>query len=335
METTNQPTSTVNVAPFGYAGFWRRLYANIIDSLIIGVVASPLSYTISSSVKNSSDTTTTNIGIFSFIISFAYVAFFWVSQNGQTLGKRIMGVRVIKDDGSPVDLATAVVRYIGYALSSLIFCLGYLAAAFDSRKRAWHDRIAHTLVVRVDDQKRTGRMILMSLFTFIVPVFFIIAIVSFGYLISNVSKSDKNNAVLNSFNLVPTRTQVSTENLEDQVFSDINTYRSSLSLKPLKTNSQLCAYAQRRLGQLQDFGKFDDGKGFYEDTADATIKRAYFSDFSYIGENSAEITGLTTSSNVVNKWKSITDSYISAAKYTDGCVRTNDKFILLIVAEEK
>ena len=60
----------------------------------------------------------------------------------------VMKLRVIKTDGSPISDADAVVRYIGYLLDS-IFLIGWLWALFDEHRQGWHDKLAHTYVVKV------------------------------------------------------------------------------------------------------------------------------------------------------------------------------------------
>lgn len=65
---------------------------------------------------------------------------------GQTLGKRIMGVRVLRSDGSRVYLKTSIKRYIGTWISLPLFW-GYLMVLVDSRRRAFHDKLADTVVI--------------------------------------------------------------------------------------------------------------------------------------------------------------------------------------------
>ncbi len=72
----------------------------------------------------------------------------FVAAAGQTIGKMVTGVRVIGDDGQPVDIAGAVLRTAGCAASLLTLGLGYLPAFFTADRRALQDRIAGTQVVR-------------------------------------------------------------------------------------------------------------------------------------------------------------------------------------------
>ena len=80
-------------------------------------------------------------------IAFGYVAAFTVG-GGQTIGKMMLSLRVIGDDGRPVDAAGGVLRAVGCMLVPVTFGLSYLPAIFTSDHRALHDRIAGTRVVQ-------------------------------------------------------------------------------------------------------------------------------------------------------------------------------------------
>jgi uncharacterized RDD family membrane protein YckC len=55
-------------------------------------------------------------------------------------------VAVVRDDGGRLRAGAAIVRWLGYWLSGILF-LGYLWILVDNRRQAWHDKLAHTLVV--------------------------------------------------------------------------------------------------------------------------------------------------------------------------------------------
>jgi len=80
-------------------------------------------------------------------IAFGYVAAFTVG-GGQTIGKMLLNLRVIGDDGRPVDAAGGMLRAVGCMLVPATFGLSYLPAIFTSDHRAVHDRIAGTRVVQ-------------------------------------------------------------------------------------------------------------------------------------------------------------------------------------------
>ena len=134
--------------PVRFAGFFRRFFALFVDYLIVGIFADILSwsYHIGAGVRSS----TIDFGI-SFTVTFLLFAVYFTvltGDSGQTFGKRILGIRVVRVDGGPVSYGQAFLRFIGYIPSFWFFSLGFIWAAFDARKQAWHDKIAGTLVVR-------------------------------------------------------------------------------------------------------------------------------------------------------------------------------------------
>jgi len=77
----------------------------------------------------------------------------FVAAGGQTIGKMAAGIRVIPaDPGAPaserVTFGQAVVRAAGYLVSALPAGLGFLPAFFGQERRALHDRLADTRVVK-------------------------------------------------------------------------------------------------------------------------------------------------------------------------------------------
>lgn len=82
------------------------------------------------------------------LIGALYAIAFWMYWNGQTPGKKIMGIKIIKEDGEKVDSQAAILRYVGYLISGAVFMLGFIWILFDKRKQGWHDKIAKTLVVK-------------------------------------------------------------------------------------------------------------------------------------------------------------------------------------------
>lgn len=82
-----------------------------------------------------------------FLLGLGYFWFFLAFNAGQTPGKMLMNVRVIKTDGSPIRHSDAVLRYLGYILNDLCFS-GWLWALFDNHTQGWHDKIACTYVVK-------------------------------------------------------------------------------------------------------------------------------------------------------------------------------------------
>jgi uncharacterized RDD family membrane protein YckC len=85
-----------------------------------------------------------------FLVGFGYQWLFLTRNNGQTPGKMFMGIKVIKVDGTAISDFDVLMRYIGYFVDSFVFGLGWLWAAFDPERQAWHDKLARTYVVSVE-----------------------------------------------------------------------------------------------------------------------------------------------------------------------------------------
>jgi uncharacterized RDD family membrane protein YckC len=84
-----------------------------------------------------------SVGIY-FLVSTVYNIAFWL-LSGQTPGKRVLGVRVMRTDGTRLKLGNALRRQVGYWISSIL-CLGFLWILFDNERQGWHDKLAGTIV---------------------------------------------------------------------------------------------------------------------------------------------------------------------------------------------
>ena len=82
------------------------------------------------------------------VIDVLYFTYFH-GTTGQTIGKKILGIKVVQSTGRPMTLGIAFLRWVGYIVSGLVFCLGYIWIAFDERKQGWHDKIASTCVIKI------------------------------------------------------------------------------------------------------------------------------------------------------------------------------------------
>ena len=89
--------------------------------------------------------------LFVFSVSFlflhmAYFTFFH-AWSGQTIGKMIMGIRVVTNDNKFISPSVAFLRWSGYILSFVPLAIGFLWALVDKDQCAWHDRLAQTRVI--------------------------------------------------------------------------------------------------------------------------------------------------------------------------------------------
>jgi uncharacterized RDD family membrane protein YckC len=88
-----------------------------------------------------------------FLLTGAFFCGFWV-HGGQTAGMRAWHIRVERDDGRALDWPCAAARLAAGVLAALPAGLGLWWAVLDERKRAWHDRLTRTRVVRVRPRER-------------------------------------------------------------------------------------------------------------------------------------------------------------------------------------
>jgi uncharacterized RDD family membrane protein YckC len=119
------------------ANFGQRLLAFIIDGILVGIpfvilflISRPLGWAVGA------------------LISLAYFTYFEGSPSGQTIGKRVMSIRVIDfSAGGSLGFGRGFVRQLGRILSGFLCYLGYFWMLWDKEKQTWHDKIATTVVV--------------------------------------------------------------------------------------------------------------------------------------------------------------------------------------------
>lgn len=85
-------------------------------------------------------------GISAFLAAPVYFIFL-IASTGQTIGKYILGIRVVRLDGRHMTLLGSTIRWLGLFLSMLPLGLGFLWVLLDDRRQGWHDKLAHTCVV--------------------------------------------------------------------------------------------------------------------------------------------------------------------------------------------
>ncbi len=133
------------------AGLMARLGASIIDGIALALLATLL-------IAILSVAGLTFVQFIGLALSVVYHWYFWTRRDGQTPGKSMVGIRVVKADGSGLSDTDAFIRAIGYHVSALICGLGYIWAIFDGNNQTWHDKLAGTYVVRADSPRATGKI---------------------------------------------------------------------------------------------------------------------------------------------------------------------------------
>ena len=170
-------------AGFVYAGFWRRAVAIALDTLILviisfivlilaTVIAAYQSSTITSALGGpltpADLTTVISPVILIAVLIISVVTFFYYplleSSSWQaTIGKRLMGLRVVDESGARISFLRALARYLSKILSA-VFLIGYIMAAFTSKKQALHDLIAGTLVIKQAPASRVLVTLMLIIF---------------------------------------------------------------------------------------------------------------------------------------------------------------------------
>lgn len=123
-----------------YAGFWIRFVALLIDCIIIV----PLNNYILSYMGDGSILRLLGPNL----IWWVYTAGLTSSNLQGTLGKKILGLKVVDLNGNRISFARATGRFFASILSGLILGIGYLMVAFNPKKQGLHDQIAGTYVIK-------------------------------------------------------------------------------------------------------------------------------------------------------------------------------------------
>lgn len=137
--------------PVHPAGFWIRFVAVMIDGVVLLVAQGILfgsGWILSGGSLGPGMAIKGVVNFFGTLIGAAYgIVFHWLW--GQTLGKMALQIKVVSMDGGPLSFGQAVGRYFATFLSAIILCIGFIMAGIRSDKRALHDLLAGTRVVRL------------------------------------------------------------------------------------------------------------------------------------------------------------------------------------------
>ena len=139
--------------PLVCAGFVSRLAAGLIDVVVLAAVIGVVNWlliTVEDLARpwSRTDLNEQLLAATPFLVV-GYFVVFW-RLTGQTVGKWLLGLRVVSIDGGPITIVRAIVRVAGYILSAVPLYAGYFLILADPHRRALHDRISRTAVVYAD-----------------------------------------------------------------------------------------------------------------------------------------------------------------------------------------
>ena len=144
----------------GYAGFWLRLAAYLIDNLLLGfvlgnVLLRPLIGKPGGIPANDPwflfTNTSPQVSALLLLFLMGNWVYFSVLESSAwraTIGKKILGLQVVDLAGHRLSFARASGRFFGKIVSSMTLLIGFLMAGFTARKQALHDILASCLVIR-------------------------------------------------------------------------------------------------------------------------------------------------------------------------------------------
>ena len=140
--------------PYPYKGFWIRLVAALIDSIVLTIIIIFLAV-LSLVVFGTTLGEGAGIGMFFLVLILAslatilYKPLMEASEYQGTLGKYVLGLKIVDKNGNKISMSTSFVRTILFIIGSQLFllCLGVLMVGFTEYKQGLHDILANTYVV--------------------------------------------------------------------------------------------------------------------------------------------------------------------------------------------
>lgn len=152
------PVETAPSADFVLAGRGARLGAAILDNVFVAVIAIVAAIVIPALGGRDNDMA---VGVFGLVFGLGFLALlgfnlYYLHRDGQTLGKKAVGIRILRSDTSHCELWRVIVlRFLPVSLLGQIPLLGFVLFLVDSlmifgeERRCLHDLIADTIVVDV------------------------------------------------------------------------------------------------------------------------------------------------------------------------------------------
>lgn len=135
----------------GYAGFWKRFGAGVIDLIALMVINFVVGFAAGLIYVTTGNPTAAGASLISNIIAIAagwlYFAKFESSSKQATPGKMALGIKVTDMDGGRITFGRATGRHFAKIVSAITLLIGYFMIAFTGKKQGLHDIMAKCLVV--------------------------------------------------------------------------------------------------------------------------------------------------------------------------------------------
>jgi uncharacterized RDD family membrane protein YckC len=146
-------------AEFEYAGFWIRFCAKLIDGIVLGIPLGIVSAIVLTAmgglavIQRGGEASVLfflavlGLDLLGMALSVLYNTLL-IGCWGATLGKKVCGLKVVRPDGARVGYGRACGRAFAEIVSRMVCYIGYIIAGFDDQKRALHDHMCETRVVK-------------------------------------------------------------------------------------------------------------------------------------------------------------------------------------------
>lgn len=137
-----------------YVGVGRRAVAIIIDAILIGVVIGVIGGVLGGAMMAGSDDpagAAGSLGMIQGVLGLLGVLYLVVMEalTGQTIGKMIMGIRVVRADGTPISWKESIIRNVLRIIDGLlVYIVGAIFIWTSPLKQRLGDKAAGTIVVR-------------------------------------------------------------------------------------------------------------------------------------------------------------------------------------------
>lgn len=133
-----------------YASFARRGGGWIIDALI-KIVLLEIAFAVTG-LATVADPFAPQVLLTGQLVSRGYDWLFW--SHGWTPGARILGMRIVLEDGRPPGYGPGFIRTMGAVPSEVALAIGYLWMLWDGKRQTWHDKMSGTYVILAPEDER-------------------------------------------------------------------------------------------------------------------------------------------------------------------------------------
>ncbi len=137
-----------------YVGFWVRVLASLVDTILLGIVIYPVAYAIygaayfdlakAGEMKGTADV------LLQYLFPAIAIVLFWIYRSA-TPGKLMLKAQIVDADTlEKPETWQWIVRYLGYYVSIFTLFIGFIWVAVDPRKQGFHDKLGRTVVIYDD-----------------------------------------------------------------------------------------------------------------------------------------------------------------------------------------